>query len=265
MEYRDLVQRCLERFWPCSMVWWLLLTSIVAAQVQPESTPNGGQSDSADPLNFRRNRQLSNAPDDVGYQLQESEERIDALFRVGPLTPLHDCWDSFNRCAKESISLDLGLNYTAVYQRADTTVRGPRDSADGDLDFFGRWLISGCENCWPGAIVFNSESRHRFTAIAPNDLDTGAVGGTIVGFDTQDFSLVQLYWEQGSFDDGPTVPHRGDRFGADLRWWALRKFQLCLPQPRLFGHPSHAAARPRPRCCGCRLPDPRNLRCRGYA
>ena len=33
-------------------------------------------------------------------------------------------------------------------------------------------------------------------------METGTAGGTIVGFGTQDFSLVQFYWEQGSYDDG---------------------------------------------------------------
>jgi porin len=149
-----------------------------------------------------RQRQLSNVPDDIGYQLQESDSRIDAIFLRGPLTPLHDLWEHTNRHLRDSIGLDLGLNYTAIYQKADTTVSGPRDVGDGDLDFFGRWHLLGCEDHWPGALVFSSETRHKYSRIAPNNLNTGTVGGTIVGFGEQDFSLVQFYWEQGSFDDG---------------------------------------------------------------
>ena len=88
-------------------------------------------------------RQLGNVPDDIGYQLQESEERIDAIFPYGPLTPLHSIWDRSTGHLKRSISLDLGLNYTAIYQWADTTVQGPRNAGDGDLDFFGRWNSVG--------------------------------------------------------------------------------------------------------------------------
>jgi len=30
----------------------------------------------------------------------------------------------------------------------------------------------------------------------------GSLWPTVVSFDVQDFSLVELYWDQGSFDDG---------------------------------------------------------------
>lgn len=160
------------------------------------------QSNIADQFDQPGERQLSNVPDDIGYQLQESERRIDAVFWRGPLTPLHRVWDRGTDHLRTSACLDLGLNYTSIYQRADTTVRGPRDAGDGDFDFFGRWHLLGCANHWPGALVFSSETRHRYSKIAPNNLDTGTVGGAIVGFGEQDFSLVQFYWEQGSFDDG---------------------------------------------------------------
>jgi porin len=149
-----------------------------------------------------RLRQLSNVPDDIGYQLQESDEQIDSIFSRGPLTPLHGTWQRATDRLKAASGLDLGMNYTTIYQRADSTVSGPRDAADGDFDFFGRWHLLGCENDRPGALVFSSESRHRLSNIPPTDLNTGAVGGTIVGFGRQDFSLVQFYWERGSYEDG---------------------------------------------------------------
>jgi porin len=186
----------------------VLLLTPLAAQGPPRLTDQDAPFATTDQpildgaFDQTRQRQLSNVPDDIGYQLQESEERADAIFPFGPLTPLHNLWEHTNSHLRDSIGLDLGLNYTAVYQRADTTVRGPRDAGDGDLDFFGRWHLLGCEDHWPGSLVFSSETRHRYSKIAPNDLDTGTVGGTIVGFGMQDFSLVQLYWEQGSYDDG---------------------------------------------------------------
>jgi porin len=146
-------------------------------------------------------RQLGNVPDDVGALLQEADERIDAIFSAGPLTPLHDVWDDLTDRLDDSTGLDLGLNYTAIYQRADTSVRGPRDASGGDLDFFGRWKMFESQTHGPGALVFSSESRHRYSDIPPSRLNTGTAGGTVVGFGTQDFSLVQLYWEQGSYED----------------------------------------------------------------
>ena len=60
-----------------------------------------------------RQRQLSNVPDDIGYQLQESEGRVDAIFPVGPLTPLHHVICnralSVNRAiTRTSIAIDAG-------------------------------------------------------------------------------------------------------------------------------------------------------------
>ena len=153
-------------------------------------------------------RQLGNVPDDVGHQLQESDERIDAIFSFGPLTPFDNAWDGATSHLRTSVCLDLGLNYTSLFQRADTIVGGPKEASGGDLDFFGRWHLLGCEKHWPGALVFNTETRHRYADVPPASLNTGTVGGTVVGFGTQDFSLVQLYWERGSYDDGLLYPCR---------------------------------------------------------
>jgi len=191
-------------------VLMLTLTAIVSdplcAQTASDQNfltlgPNTTQQDSPSLGGLIGFRQMSNVPDAIGYQLSEADESIDAIFRFGPLTPLQRCWDHSTSHLQETTRLDVGLNYTALYQRADTTVSGPRDASDGDVDFFGRWHLTGCENDCPGAIVFSSESRHRLSSIPPSRLNTGTVGGTVVGFGVQDFSLVQLYWEQGSFED----------------------------------------------------------------
>ena len=189
------------------VVFALTLPSLLAAQ---DRRPTANSNDFATtpaprsidrPSELLRTRQLGNVPDDIGYQLMESTETLDALLRRGPLTPLHSCWNRETDLLSDSIGLDLGLNYTAIYQWADTTVRGPRDAGDGDLDLFGRWELPKCDLGSAGAIVFNSETRHKFSAIAPNRIDTGTAGGTIVGFGVQDFSLIQLYWEAGSYED----------------------------------------------------------------
>ncbi len=171
--------------------------------------------------NGNKVRQLGNVPEDVGYQLQESNQRIDALFQRAPLDPLHEIWDRLNERTKTGCNLDMGVNYTAIYQWADTTVSGPKSAGDGDLDFFGRWTPFGCDRCSNQAIVFTSEWRHKYSRIAPDQLNTGTVGGTIVGFDVQDFSLIQLYWESGKYEDGfitragkmdPALIYDGGRF-----------------------------------------------------
>ncbi len=147
---------------------------------------------------------LDNSPDDVDNQLAESEGRYDALLPVGPLEPLHRQWEDVTRRLSEDIGLELGLNYTVLYQNADTSLPGrPSQAAVGDLDFFGRWNLANRGDPWPGALVFFTENRHRFTDIPPSDLGRaiGSLWGTTNGFSTQDYALTQLYWEQGSLED----------------------------------------------------------------
>ena len=179
----------------------LLMACTPARAQDPDAASGVAQRVIGSPADLSGPRQLGNVPDDIGYQLQEAEEEIDAILPCGPLTPIHNFWDRSTARLKRSCGLDLGINYTAIYQWADTTVQGPRDAGDGDLDFFGRWNLLGCEKSSPLGLVFSSETRHKYSAIAPNTLNTGTVGGTIVGFGEQDFSLVQCYWEAGRYED----------------------------------------------------------------
>jgi porin len=147
-------------------------------------------------------RGLGKTPDDIGALLRQTDQRVDALFSHSLLQPLHDVWKPLTDHLNESAGLDLGMNYTAIYQRANHVKSGSNDAAGGDYDFFGTWRLWDCDHCGPGSLVFSSESRHRLDSIPPADLDTGTIGGTIVTFGRQDFSMVQLYWEQGAPDNG---------------------------------------------------------------
>ena len=147
---------------------------------------------------------LDNSPDDVDNQLAESNRRFDALFPVGPLDPLHRQWEDATRQIEQSLGLELGLNYTVLYQNADASLPGrPSGAAVGDLDFFGRWNLVNRNGPWPGAVVFFTENRHRFTDIPPSALGRaiGSLWGTTNAFSEQDYALTQLYWEQGSQED----------------------------------------------------------------
>lgn len=149
-------------------------------------------------------RAFDNSPDDIDNQLRESDERIDSIFAVDPLQPLHNQWSRVTRELRDSIGLDLGLNYTGLYQKSDASLPGKRSEASGgDLDFFGRWNLFNQRGPWPGALVFSTETRHRYSNIPPSQLgqEIGSLWSTVVNFDTQDFALKQLYWEQGRYED----------------------------------------------------------------
>jgi porin len=222
----------------CTLAAAIVFSTQIAAQEQPPMMEQEELGDTSEQPVQNQLRHLGNTPDNIAAQLFESDERIDAIFSVGPLTPLHNVWDQATDSWRESARLDLGLNYTALYQRADTTVKGPRDAMGGDLDFFGRWLLLGSEDCCPGSLVFSSETRHRYSDIPPADLNTGTVGGTIVSFGMQDFSLVEMYWEQGSYDDGrlfrvgkmdPALIYDGGRYVSSNYAFFSPAFSDTLP------------------------------------
>lgn len=149
-------------------------------------------------------RGLDNSPDDIDSQLRESDKRADSLLPIEPLQPLHDQWVRLTRELRDTIGLDLGLNYTGLYQKSDEALPGKwSEASGGDFDVFGRWNLFNQGDSWPGALVFATEARHRYSNIPPSQLgeEIGSLWGTVVNFDTQDFALKQLYWEQGSYED----------------------------------------------------------------
>jgi len=147
---------------------------------------------------------FDNSSDDIDNQLEVDDERADALFAIDPLEPLHGGWEQVTRQLRQTIGLELGLNYTSIYQRADEARPNTQTEAgSGDLDFFGRWDLINPDSPLPGALVFATETRHRYTHIPPSNLGetVGSLWGTIDGFSTQSYTLTQLYWQQGSYED----------------------------------------------------------------
>ena len=150
-------------------------------------------------------RDFSIRPDDIPARLQEAKDKVDALF-PSPLQRLHDLFDQGNDWLQRKAKLDLGFNYTVLYQHA-SQAQSSNDAAAGDLDFFGRWHLFDFDGRWPAALSFSTEWRHKFTTVSPSELgdNIGSLWGTTVGFNTQDYAMVELYWEQGSYDDGLTM------------------------------------------------------------
>ena len=88
--------------------------------------------------------------------------------------------------------------------------------------------------------MFSSETRHKYSTIAPNRLNTGTAGGTIVGFGEQDFSLVQLYLEAGNYEDryiarlgkmDPALIYDGGRYVSSNYAFFSPAFSDTLPIP----------------------------------
>jgi opacity protein-like surface antigen len=161
---------------------------------------------------------LQESPNNVSQQLAEVGARPASLLPFGPLSPFHDAWKPLDKRLQEELGLDLGLNYTSLYLNADRTLSlaqkienddrpfrpAQNEGASGDLDFFGRLRLNPPGARWPRAIAFATEWRHPFTLVPPGRLgnEIGSIWETADGFNKYAYSLTELYWEQGSREDG---------------------------------------------------------------
>ena len=181
---------------------------------------------------------ISKAPGELANQVREAVARPDALADPSFLRDLADSLDRFNGRLDRAARLWIGISYTAVFQYASAS-RGPQEAAGGDLGFFGGWDALNSDR-WPGHVYFQTETRHRYTSIPPSDLGDGigSLWGTTVDFDTQDFALVQLYWDHGSFEDGfryrigkvdPALIYDAGRYVGDSFAFLNAAFSDTLP------------------------------------
>jgi hypothetical protein len=87
---------------------------------------------------------------------------------------------------------------TLLYQSASEG-EGPREAAGGDLDILATWDAVQRGGKTTGTLEAALEGRHRlWTDITPSALSTtiDSLWTTTSGFNTQPFSLVQIYWRQ---------------------------------------------------------------------
>jgi porin len=149
------------------------------------------------------------APDDVTRELEWLDKSKDTLFDNTATDRLLNRWRSKADQLKTGTGLDLGLAYTVLYQRLTDTrdSHDPKQGAVGDLDIFGEWSLPGTEKERSGFLGFEAEVRTRlFTSSRPSDLgdSAGSLWETTNDFDTQDMSLVQLWWQQKFAEDALT-------------------------------------------------------------
>ena len=139
--------------------------------------------------------------DNITSQLQAEWLRFDGFIQSDPISLLGDQWRKFNDDLYFTTRLDFGLAYTALWQGA-THGTGPRSAAAGDFDFFGTWHLVGQEGRTAGVLGFATEYRHDFGGIPPSELNQsiGSITRTTNAFNTFDFTLRQLWWQQLAAD-----------------------------------------------------------------
>ena len=179
----------------------LALRVEVAPADSSRTTPAAAADQAVEVLEHHERHGQGVAPDDITREFEWLERSHVALFDDTPIDRRFDRWRSSGERLKAATGLELGLAYTVLYQRLTNTREShdPKQGAVGDLDIFGEWSPPGNELQRTALIAFEAEFRSRLlTSSRPADLgdSAGSLWETTNDFDTQDMSLVQLWWHQ---------------------------------------------------------------------
>lgn len=99
---------------------------------------------------------------------------------------------------------DIMFAYTALYQKADKATR-QKEGFGGDLDIFASYTFGNTSAETEHKLVLHFENRHRLGSFAPADLSDSIrnhLSTTTFYFNEQDFSLVELYYDQANDSRG---------------------------------------------------------------
>jgi porin len=167
------------------------------------STGDGEQDDRPEPRQGPRR-----SPDDVRYMRERGDNPGDGIldFSIVPTQ-----WFDWKHRVEKATRIDFGLSYTSLFLKATDSLPGRPDyAASGDFDIFGQWRALG-ESGNAGILVAALEDRHKYTDIAPSQLGTaiGSMWPVTRAYDTHEFALTQLFWDQQLLDDRVHL-----RFGA---------------------------------------------------
>lgn len=143
-------------------------------------------------------------PTSVSEQMREDAEVREPAFRFPAIDSFLSPWIDWKGSISERYGLNLGIDYSALYQGAsDTLPQGEDKAASGALRLFGRWALLNRGGNNPGFLVFKVENRHRIgTDIPPSKLgfEVGYNGLTGTLFSDVGTVLVDLNWQQ-AFND----------------------------------------------------------------
>lgn len=152
----------------------------------------------------RLTQAFSESTEDIANKLATTA-RKNAVFESDFIDPLHQAWDEGTASLYEATGIDLGIDYTVLYQHASNVLPSTdKYGAAGDLDVYGRWDLVDPNGPWAGSFYFSTELRHAMTDTTPAQLrgNIGSIMGTIDGFGEQDYLITNAFWRQGSKQAG---------------------------------------------------------------
>jgi len=146
------------------------------------------------------------APFSVPGQLDEDDREKVPVVRFPAIDRGLKPWYDWKKRLNESRGLQLGLDYTTLYQRLDDSLTGEERAWSGIFRGFGKWkaVDRGTEN--EGTLVFGFDQRHKIGGdVTPAALgeQAGYIGQTGTKFSDIGLVLGDLNWQQ-RFNGGRT-------------------------------------------------------------
>ena len=148
---------------------------------------------------YESNRGPIGGPNSVPAQLGIDDLVKKSAARLRFLDKLLQPWFDWKRKINEQYGLQLGADYSVLYQGASESLTGESNAFSGVFRIFGEWNLVGRGTKNPGSLVFNVSHRHKIgTDITPAQLglNVGYLGVTGSSFTDVGLVLVDLNWQQ---------------------------------------------------------------------
>ena len=176
-------------------------------------------------------------PASVEGQLQEDAAPTEPVLRLPAIDDFLQPYFDWKTRLNEDTGFSFGLDYSLLYQVANSSPTDNRDAFGGVFRVYGDWTLVnwGGEN--PGGLVFKLENRHQIgPGVAPAGLgfETGYLGIPGTNFSGAGTSLTNLFWKQrfggrAGFDVGKLFPDDyADVLGYANPWTTFSNVSLLI-------------------------------------
>jgi porin len=138
-------------------------------------------------------------PGSVRGQLEEDDRVKSPAFRFPKIDSFLQPWFDWKTRVNEQHDLQLGMDYSTLYQALDDSTGGMDDAWSGVFRVFGKWTLTGRDTQNTGALFLKIEQRHEIgTDIAPSSLagQAGYLGITGINFNDAGLLLGDINWQQ---------------------------------------------------------------------
>jgi len=135
------------------------------------------------------------SPDAVENTLADDARLTGSVFGDRLVQP----WFDWKAGVQARHGFAIGADYTAVFLKASEQGLSGEDAASGGIArLYGSWDLIGRGSADSGALVWKVESRHRYGAIPPADLqfELGGIGLVEPPFSDQGGRVTNFYWRQ---------------------------------------------------------------------